>query len=210
MTITDDIAKLVAELEYLVGSETYNPKSYNGWTKSYGCGYRYPVNYCRNEEDFENRKLTPISCKIVDLDYKYINTIKYMYGSNHLYIGNAIVNILNYLEEYYKISFDELEAQKIQERIDKMNEMKKELDSGEEISIYGSEFGLAKYVVGIDIPEGKYTLKYNDFIEAYIYNADKKLIRTIDVIKNKARSNITLKNGQIIKFAYPCCIKSRK
>ena len=34
--------------------------------------------------------------------------MKYKFGSNHLYIGEAIVNALEYLERQYGLDFNEL------------------------------------------------------------------------------------------------------
>ena len=38
-----------------------------------------------------------------------IHFMKYKFGSNELFVGRGIINILEYLENRYKIDFDELE-----------------------------------------------------------------------------------------------------
>lgn len=43
MKNTQNIASLIAKLEYEVGRECYNPNSYDGYTGIEGLGYRYPV-----------------------------------------------------------------------------------------------------------------------------------------------------------------------
>jgi hypothetical protein len=43
MKITRDVCKLIAEIEYIIGNECYNPNSYNGWTYEEGLAYRYPL-----------------------------------------------------------------------------------------------------------------------------------------------------------------------
>ena len=43
MKNTQNIATLIAQLEYEVGRECYNPNSYDGYTGIEGLGYRYPV-----------------------------------------------------------------------------------------------------------------------------------------------------------------------
>ena len=45
----------------------------------------------------------------MDLKPEQINTIKYKFGSNHLFIGKGLMNVLDYLEKRYNINFNELE-----------------------------------------------------------------------------------------------------
>ena len=40
---------------------------------------------------------------------KEVETIKYKFGSNHLYIGLGLIKVLEYLEERYSLDFNELE-----------------------------------------------------------------------------------------------------
>lgn len=49
MIVDKDTARLICKLEYELGSQTYNPHSYNGWTGEEGCGFKYPVKYCKNK-----------------------------------------------------------------------------------------------------------------------------------------------------------------
>ena len=49
MKNTQNIASLIAQLEYEVGRECYNPNSYDGYTGIEGLGYRYPVKVYQNE-----------------------------------------------------------------------------------------------------------------------------------------------------------------
>ena len=54
MVVDKSIADLNLHFRiYKIGKQTYNPNSYNGWTGEEGCGFKYPVNYCRNTEDLE-------------------------------------------------------------------------------------------------------------------------------------------------------------
>ena len=48
MKNTQNIASLIAQLEYEVGRECYNPNSYDGYTGIEGLGYRYPVKVYQN------------------------------------------------------------------------------------------------------------------------------------------------------------------
>lgn len=43
MEIDKNIASLIADLEFQIGYECYNPNSYNGRTFEEGCNFRYPV-----------------------------------------------------------------------------------------------------------------------------------------------------------------------
>lgn len=52
MIVDKNIAELICALEFEKGNQTYNANSYNGWTGEEGCGFKYPVNYCKNYEDY--------------------------------------------------------------------------------------------------------------------------------------------------------------
>ena len=103
MKLTKATTKLICELERIIGSQCYNPNSLNGYTLEEGLEFRYPVWYENKEGDD-----TKTSYKIRDIDKSKIGTIRYKFGSNHLYIGEAIVNALEYLERQYGLDFNEL------------------------------------------------------------------------------------------------------
>lgn len=103
MKLTKNTVELICELEQTVGNQCYNPNSLNGYTWEEGCEFRYPVSYCNVEGD-ECRTRGKIST----IDKNGVDTIRYKFGSNHLYIGNALVKILEHLEEKYEINFAEL------------------------------------------------------------------------------------------------------
>lgn len=107
MKLTPKIAKLICEMEYLVGKECYNPNSYNGYTDEEGCGYRYPVYICN---DNKPGNLLKYRYKVLSSKPDQIKTLKYKFGSNHLFIGKGLINVLTMLEERYGIDFNELEA----------------------------------------------------------------------------------------------------
>lgn len=104
MEINQNIANLIVQLEYEIGSQCYNPNSYDGYTGEEGCEFRYPVYVHRNDTDEKYRYI------ITNLIPKEINTIKYKFGSNHLFIGKGLINVLKYLEDRYGINFNELES----------------------------------------------------------------------------------------------------
>lgn len=107
MKKTQNIANLIAELEYIIGDSCYNPNSYDGYTEEEGCEFRYPVWVYQNDSMYKYRGY------IENLKPEQINTIKYKFGSNHLFIGIGLLQVLNYLEERYDLNFDELENRKI-------------------------------------------------------------------------------------------------
>lgn len=103
MKLNKETTQLICDLEKIIGNECYNPNSYDGWTEMEGCDFRYPVTYDNNEGREVKTKYT-----IKDLDKRKIGSIHYKFGSNHLYIGNAILKVLNHLEEKYGIDFNQL------------------------------------------------------------------------------------------------------
>lgn len=108
MKLTKKTIKLICELEEIIGDECYNPNSYDGWTLEEGCAFRYPVT-------FDDKDGNEYKCKY---DLKaYINkenmhTMRYKFGSNNLFIGSAIVKVLQHLEDEYNLDFDELTKSK--------------------------------------------------------------------------------------------------
>ena len=109
MEITKDTSELVYELEYIIGNMFYNPNSCNGYTGEEGLDYRYPVWICKDKDkDYESQKFYG---KVHDIDGKNITTMKYKLGTNILFIGTAILDILDELEERYNIDFNKLEEE---------------------------------------------------------------------------------------------------
>ena len=103
MKISKKTIELICELERLVGKQCYNPQSYNGYTGEEGCLMRYPVYYCNKDgEDCKTKIL------VKDITKNCIGSIHYKFGANHLYIGDAIVDMLNYIEDKYNIDFNEI------------------------------------------------------------------------------------------------------
>lgn len=114
MMVNKDVCKLIADLEFLIGKECYNPKSYDGWNDIEGCSFRYPINVpdkdgdyrkCRsninNYDFFESEDINEILSSIQYMKYKF--------GSNELFVGQGIISILEYLEKRYNLNFIELE-----------------------------------------------------------------------------------------------------
>lgn len=106
MKLNKKIIDLICELEYKIGRNCYNPNSYDGWTGDEGCSYRYPVCYSDEDGTEYRSKYNP------DVTKKNVHTLKYKFGSNHLYIGKGIIDVLEFLEERYGLDFNELEKQR--------------------------------------------------------------------------------------------------
>lgn len=112
MKLNKDLCELIAELEYIVGSECYNPNSYDGWNDIEGCSFRYPISVPISEGKYEKTKnninyyFTYFPDKI---PHESITYMKYKFGSNELYIGKGIIGIFEYLEKRYGLNFSKLE-----------------------------------------------------------------------------------------------------
>ena len=105
MKNTQNIASLIARLEYEVGKECFNPNSYDGYTGVEGLGYRYPVKV------YQKKSMQVYKNKISKISPSEIYTMKYVFGSNHLFIGKGIYNILSVLERRYGLDFNKMEEE---------------------------------------------------------------------------------------------------
>ncbi len=111
MTLTNEIADLICDLEYIIGYKCHNPRTYNGRTDTEGLTYRYPATFTVPERNCEIKADSRIQYSIYgDITPEIVKTVKYKMGSNHLYIGSALIDILEALEKRYNINFNELEA----------------------------------------------------------------------------------------------------
>ena len=106
MKIDKSIAKVICDLEEQIGSECFNPNSYDGWNDVEGCEFRYPVYINTSERDDSEIKTRGIAEAVKP---EYVRSLKYKFGSNHLFIGLGIINVLRYLEKRYGLDFNELE-----------------------------------------------------------------------------------------------------
>lgn len=115
MKLTKETCDLIAELEFQIGRECYNPKSYDGWNDIEGCSFRYPINVPN-----EDGRMTKIRGRINDtymilsetLTPDAVRSMKYKFGSNELYIGQGLINVLEYLEDRYGLDFERLENER--------------------------------------------------------------------------------------------------
>lgn len=103
MKINKASIKLICELERIIGGNCYNPNSLNGYTLEEGLEFRYPV--CYKDSSGNERKSRHT---ITDLAPKDLTSVRYQFGSNHLYIGDALSKVLNHLEKEFNLDFNQL------------------------------------------------------------------------------------------------------
>lgn len=160
MEMNNEISKLVCKLETIVGNQCYNPNSYNGWTGEEGCAFRYPVYYCQSNEELDQRKLEKTKDRAYIVDPECIETMKYKFGSNHLYIGDVLVEMLEYLEDIFDLNFNELSENLVNKRRKEMEKRTKKMEAGKPVLLERGE-----YYVGVDLAEGKYEFLVPDTVQ---------------------------------------------
>lgn len=111
MEINESIIQLIAELENIIGHQCHNPNSYNGYTGDEGCTFRYPICYTNKNGRERSTKM-----EILDADESSISSMHYKFGSNHLYIGDALIKILEHIEEKCGININDLLEERNAER----------------------------------------------------------------------------------------------
>ena len=114
MELNNDLCKIIAELEYLIGSECYNPNSYDGWNDVEGCEFRYPINIRNQAGEFVKIRRNINNTALLnanDITPDAIRYMKYKFGSNELFIGLGIIHVLEFLENRYGLDFNEMEKQ---------------------------------------------------------------------------------------------------
>ena len=70
-----------------------------------GLGHRYPVKV------YQNENMRTYRGSITSISPSEVHTMKYVFGSNHLFIGKGIYNILSELEKRYGLDFDKMEEE---------------------------------------------------------------------------------------------------
>lgn len=117
MKLKKELVPVLADMEYLIGKECYNPNSYDGWNDVEGCGFRYPVTMWFPARDRFLKFKDNINgiLDIYENEEELIEAVTYMkyrFGSNELFIGRGLQNILEYIENRYDLDFAELERNK--------------------------------------------------------------------------------------------------
>ncbi len=103
MRITKNVARLIADLEPCIGSNCYNGSSYNGWTGKRGKHFRYPVTYRTTDGMLRKSKYSK-----EDLDLNYVEGMYYKTGTNEIYVGAGLIEVLCELEKRFNLDFDKL------------------------------------------------------------------------------------------------------
>ena len=105
MEISQTKAEIISELEEIVASWTYN--RHNNYGK--GGFYRYP--FIAYDPYF--KYTCKHDSKLIAVTPKAIDDMYYDFGANRLYIGDALAEVLEYLEDRYHIDFTELEKKEM-------------------------------------------------------------------------------------------------
>ena len=100
---------LIIALERKIGGECYNAniQNYGSWGvwEGEGRSFKYPFNYYEHGSWSKEKKWSMSD----EMTIEEILSSYYAFGANQLHIGRALVNLIDYLENRYKISFVELE-----------------------------------------------------------------------------------------------------
>lgn len=113
MKLTKNTAKLVYNIESIIGSNCYNGQSDYG----YGGYIRYPVwAYTKQnkEQVWKKFRYNAQHGTYPNIKPSEAKSLEYRFGKNELEIGKAIIEVLEFLEDRYNISFSELEKNKNQ------------------------------------------------------------------------------------------------
>lgn len=105
----NQLKDLIIDLERKIGGECYNSniQNYGSWGVLEGEGrdFKYPFNYYEKNTNFKTKKKYMHN----DMTPEEIISAYYAFGANQLHIGRAILNLIDYLENRYKLDFVELE-----------------------------------------------------------------------------------------------------
>lgn len=172
--LTKKEIELIEDFEYIIGSSCYNPKSVDGWTGEVGKEFRYAAQYQRTKKSTE---LVKEKGRLTDITPANVDTIRYVFGANHLYIGKALAEIIELLKERYDIDFDELEKECIKKRKLKQKVLQKELKADGFFEMYKGE-----YTVGIDIPSGEYELSSDENLLLRISRAPGSKVKGMNTV----------------------------
>lgn len=96
---------LIKELEYIVGKNVYNKASKNHETDENGEMIRYPCRMRDPKDDVTYK----YKGKLYDATAESIIGAFYKFGANNLNIGDALIELLEYLEDRYDLDFNLLE-----------------------------------------------------------------------------------------------------
>ena len=98
---------VISDLEHIIGRNCYSKTIVDKATGKAGKKYRYPVQYNQGKKTIKCRGKANIN-ELTAADE--VDTMRYKFGANLLFVGDAIVEILEYLEERYELDFARLES----------------------------------------------------------------------------------------------------
>ena len=128
MKLTRTICSMIADLEYLIGTEFYAPYVPYGLHNVEGrkCSFltyyfidengqcRHPVYVPNSEGKYKEVILYNVNHPFSDIipSAKTIPHMKYKIGTNEIMIGQGLIKVLRYLEDRYEIDFSDLEKKR--------------------------------------------------------------------------------------------------
>lgn len=115
MKMNKKMCGVIADLENIIGSECYNPNSYDGWNDVEGSDFRYPIIVPKGNGEFVKIRANINTSALIDhndITPDMMKYMKYKFGSNELFIGIGLIKALDYLENRYGLDFNALENQK--------------------------------------------------------------------------------------------------
>ncbi|RBW55565.1 hypothetical protein DS909_10690 [Phaeobacter gallaeciensis] len=96
-------AKILAELEHIVGGKCYNGNIQNwgpgGVYEGEGRSFRYPLTMIDEMGDKRKRKYPPA----IDVPLEMLSTGHYQFGANKMHIIRALDEVLKYLEANHSL-----------------------------------------------------------------------------------------------------------
>lgn len=102
----EGMRNLITKIESLIGGEFHrNTNEYKIFFEDKK-GWKYPLNYCNKEFIKQKEDYIVDTMSTDDMIVSY-----YTLGANHLYIGKAIIKLMEHLEERYNIDLLELEKE---------------------------------------------------------------------------------------------------
>lgn len=105
MELNNLTVDLIKELEYIIGKNVYNGNVKNHDDYEDGDLIRYP---CRMKDPKDN-VIYVYKGKLYDATPESITWAFYKFGANNLNIGDALIELLEYLEDRYDLDFNQLE-----------------------------------------------------------------------------------------------------
>lgn len=107
MAISQYRIELIEELEYIASKNCHNRFTQNS-DGTDGRTYRYPVHMDNPNDHYAEYIYRGI---LNGSNQRSLGTLHYEFGANDFYIGDALNQILDYLESRYDIDFDNMEMQ---------------------------------------------------------------------------------------------------